>query len=343
VKRLRSERERGMALLTTLMLVAVMSAMAVAVLDDVRFGLRRTANADSVGQAQWYALGAEELARTRLAGLAQATPERRAALIREMDGRPFAFPIEGGMIRGRLEDAQRCFNLNSLVSGVSGGDLWLPDPAAVGRLGLLITAVGSPQNEAQAVARAAVDWIDTDLDRSGAEDEAYARRTVSYRTAEQPFAEASELRAVQGVTPALYARLRPHVCALPPPPQGAQAAPVNVNTLRPEDAVLLATLLGGRVSAADAERVIASRPAAGWRSEADFRAHPLLADLQARTDAAAAADGEAGAAAPFGVETRFFALSAEVDYNGAEVVMSALFELEGDAVKLRARRWTVEE
>ena len=63
-------REEGAALLTVLLLVAVMSALAVAVLDDIRFGLKRTANAETVGQAQWYALGAETVARARLARLA---------------------------------------------------------------------------------------------------------------------------------------------------------------------------------------------------------------------------------------------------------------------------------
>ena len=67
---MRRRREEGAALLTVLLLVAVMSALAVGVLDDIRFGLKRTANAETIGQAQWYALGAETVARARLARLA---------------------------------------------------------------------------------------------------------------------------------------------------------------------------------------------------------------------------------------------------------------------------------
>ncbi len=40
--------EEGAALLTVLLLVAVMSAMAVGVIDDIRFGLRRTANGEAI-------------------------------------------------------------------------------------------------------------------------------------------------------------------------------------------------------------------------------------------------------------------------------------------------------
>ena len=54
----RRPHEEGVALMTVLLLVAVMSTLAVGILDDIRFSLRRTENARNVGQAQWYALGA---------------------------------------------------------------------------------------------------------------------------------------------------------------------------------------------------------------------------------------------------------------------------------------------
>ena len=44
MRRLRGSRE-GLALLTVLLLVAVMAVVAVAILDDVRFSVRRTTNA----------------------------------------------------------------------------------------------------------------------------------------------------------------------------------------------------------------------------------------------------------------------------------------------------------
>ena len=50
MKAIRPERA-GMALLTVLLLVAVMAVVAVAVLDDVRFSVRRTTNAEAGAQA----------------------------------------------------------------------------------------------------------------------------------------------------------------------------------------------------------------------------------------------------------------------------------------------------
>src|SRR3546814_2109829 len=59
---LKGKGQKGVALLTVLLLVAVMSVLVMGMLDDIRFGLRRTSNAQAMAQAQWYALGAESLA-----------------------------------------------------------------------------------------------------------------------------------------------------------------------------------------------------------------------------------------------------------------------------------------
>lgn len=115
MRRGRTSRE-GMALLTVLLLVAVMAAVAVVLLDDVRFSVRRTTNADVQAQAQWYAAGAESLARRQIADLIKADP-LRTPLEPRWNGRLLNFPIEEGAIRAVVTDGQACFNLNSLVYG----------------------------------------------------------------------------------------------------------------------------------------------------------------------------------------------------------------------------------
>ena len=51
-----------MVLLMVLLLVGVMAAIAVLVLDDVRFTTRRVRNVEAASMAQWYAISAERLA-----------------------------------------------------------------------------------------------------------------------------------------------------------------------------------------------------------------------------------------------------------------------------------------
>lgn len=260
-----SDNREGMALLTVLLLVAVMAVVAVAVLDDVRFSVRRATNAETQAQAQWYASGAEALARRQVARLL-ATGPARTPLEPAWSGRRLSFPIDDGSISAVVTDGQACFNLNSLVEGV-GEDL-LARPPGQAQFLALGRAVGAPDSRMRAVADALTDWLDADnVSRPlGAEDGAYAGLATPYRTGGVMLAEVSELRAVRGVDDDLYRRLRPYVCALPT----SRLSPLNVNTLTPEQAPLLMMLTDNALGPESASAVIARRPRSGWTDPAAF-------------------------------------------------------------------------
>lgn len=319
----------GMALLTVLLLVAVMSVVAVAVLDDVRFSVRRTTNAEIQAQAQWYASGAEALARRQIARLMAAGPGR-TPLEPEWNGRRLSFPIEGGAISAVVADGQACFNLNSLVEGV-GEDL-LARPRGAAQFLALGRAVGAPDSRMRAVADALTDWLDADgVSRPlGAEDGAYAGLATPYRTGGVMLAEVSELRAVKGVDPDLYRRLRPFVCALPT----SRLSPINVNTLTPAQAPLLMMLTDNALGPASARAVIARRPPGGWADPAAFWAQPALAALPIPEEVRDQVT----------VLTRYFDLRIDVDYGGGRAVRTALLHAQPDgAVRTVIQRWTPEE
>lgn len=327
-------RQRGVALLTVLLLVAVMTLLVVAMLDDIRFGLRRAGNAQTVSQAQWYALGTETLAQVQIRRLTERDGVR-TTLAGGWNGRPFLFPIGDGqhpqgMIRARVSDGTACFNLNSVVEGAV--EQWRRRTIGVEQYLALLQALAFPRSQAQALVDALVDWIDSDQERSaaGAEDPVYAARTPAYRTAGSLLGEVSELRAIAGYDRDAYARLRPHVCALPV----ADLSPVNVNTLGAEDAVILSMLTGNAVAPGTARRILAARPADGWQDPAAFWSQPALA-------LAAVPDPVLQQVA---LRTRYFELQTEVEYGGAEVVLSALLEQDAvGTVRQVARRWTVLE
>src|SRR3546814_17930432 len=71
---------------------------------------------------------------------------------------------------------------------------------------------------------------------------------------------------MRGVTPSIYATLRPWICALPT----SDLSPINVNTLRPDQAPLIAMLAPEQLSIGDARRAIAARPLRGYDTVADF-------------------------------------------------------------------------
>jgi len=323
----RRKNREGMALLTVLLLVAVMAAVAAAVLDDVRFSVRRTTNAERQAQAQWYAAGAERLARREIARLAAIDPAL-TPMRPPWNGRRLNFPVEGGSIAAALSDGQACFNLNSVVQGI-GEDL-TARPEGIAQLVALGRAIGAPESRMRAVADALVDWMDADAETRplGAEDGAYAGLAEPYRTAGVLLVEVSELRAVKGIDAELYRRLRPWVCALPT----SRPAALNVNNLKPEQAPLLVMVSDGALGAADARRLVERRPAGGWRDVASFLSDPAASKLPP------------GADEQLTVATRFFNLRIDVDHGGLRTVRTALLYAppEGPARTI-IQRWTPDE
>lgn len=324
-----SPGREGMALLTVLLLVAVMAVVCVAILDDVRYSVRRATNAEMQSQAQWYAAGAETLARAQISRMLKADPVR-TPLEPEWNGRAVSLPIDGGTLTATLADGQACFNLNSLVLGV-GEDL-TARPLGAAQFVALGRAVGVADSRMLAMADALTDWLDADTAARplGAEDGAYAGLAQPYRTGGVLLAEVSELRAIRGVDAATYRRLRPYLCALP----NSGLSPLNVNTLTPEQAPLLTMLTGGALSVERARRVIAGRPAAGWPDTAAFWAQPALDGLEL----------DAEARGQITVLTRFFDLRVDVELGGSRAVRTALLEVGVDGrVRTVIQRWIPEE
>lgn len=320
--------QRGVALLTVLLLVAIMTVLLMGMLDDIRFGVHRAGNAHAMAQAQRYAIGAEDVAMAQIRRM-DRLGGGRTTLAGGWDGKVMTFPVEHGAISARLYDAGNCFNLNSVVEGAT--EQWQRRELGVRQYLALLDEVGIDGQRAQVLADSLVDWIDSDQARNplGAEDASYGTRRPAYRTGGTLLAEVTELRAIEGYDAATYARLRPHVCALP---ENA-LSPLNPNTLQEEDAPLLAMLTLGAVQGAAARRAIAGRPHAGWTDLAAFWRAPALAD------AALPAEVKTQPA----LRTRYFGLDSRIEYDSAQLVLSALIRNDTGSPRLVARRLTREE
>ncbi|MBB3812527.1 general secretion pathway protein K [Xanthomonas arboricola] len=322
-------QQRGVALLTVLLLVAVMTLLMVAVLDDLRFGLRRTGNGEAMTQAQWYALGTETVARARLQALARRDP-MRTTLEGGWNDQPIIFPLDDGTVSVRLRDRGGCFNLNSVVAGAP--EQWQRSDDGAGQYRALLDVLGIAPQQAQALTDALVDWIDSDSQpgAQGAEDAHYLQLAVPRRTGATLLAGVGELRAIAGYTPQVIAQLRPYVCALPE----ARLSPININTLRLQDAPVLVALTEGVLELPAARRVIAARPAAGWRDVRTFLSQPAL--IQAEPSNAVLEQ--------IALRTSYFSLYSQVDHAGAQVMLDALLQQDpAGRVRLVARQWSSDE
>lgn len=320
------QRERGAALLAVLLLVAVTGAIAAAALESLRLSRAVAANAAALDQARAHADGVEQLVLLTIDDAIARSPER-TTLEGGWNGAVRRMPMPGGAIaEARLRDGGNCFNVNSVVEGEPQGAL-IRRPSGVAEFMGLIMAVGAGEGDARRIAEAAADWVDSDTipGPGGAEDEAYAGGQDPYRTANSLFAEPGELRAVAGMTPELYRRLSPWLCALPV----SDLSPIDLNTLSPDQAPLLAMLAPGQLSLDKARAVLAARPAGGWGSQVEFW----------RLDAMR------GLAVPLDIQlqpqlrTRWFALDVRVQLGESEYDESALVDARVRPSRVVSRRW----
>ena len=316
--------ERGAALLTVLMLVAIIAVMAGAALEKLRLSTRLAGNAAAGEQARAYALAAETLATTRIGAMLEASP-KRVTLQGDWSGRPFGMPLPGGgFATARVRDGGNCFNLNSLVSGRAGA--YVTDPLMRPQFVRLMRLLDVPVQVAEQIAAGTADWIDSDQAQQamGAEDAAYLNRETPYRTADTLMSDPSEIRAVAGMTPQIYATLKPWICTLPI----AQAAPINVNTLLPEQAPILAMLFPDTMSIAGARQMILQRPPQGVGSTDVFF---KSAALQGNANA----DGERGTA----IVSKWFTLQIDATIGTTVLQEHALIDATTLPARLVSRQW----
>ena len=318
--------ERGAALLAVLLLVSVMGALTATALERLSLSVALAANNSALDQARAFAVGVESLLALRADDVIAQSPER-TTLAGGWNGQTRQIPMPGGGVaHATLRDGGNCFNINSVAEGVPPNPL-LPRAAGTGQFAALLRVLEVPEGPARQIAEAAGDWVDSDgnPNREGAEDQAYAGGERPYRPGNTLFAEVSELRALAGVTPEIYDRVRPWLCALPTTDLSA----INVNTLTPDQAPLLAMLAPEQIPVAAARQVIAQRPAAGWGSLTDFYSERPLTAVQLPLDVQLQPQ----------LRTRWFALDLRVELRGAELIETALVDARIAPARVVVRRW----
>ncbi len=203
------QRIHGVALVVALLVVALATILVAALLDRGELALARTRNALRAEQADAYAQGLEDYAVQVL-----MLPRNGA----DTATSPWAQPmppqvVPGGVVTASMRDLDGCFNLNNLSPDSRAKVDWQPVFAR------LLAALGVDAR----VQTAVEDWLDP-AKADSADATAYLAQAVPYRPRGAQFAHVSELRLVRGIDGATYARLAPHVCALP------AGTKINVNT-----------------------------------------------------------------------------------------------------------------
>jgi general secretion pathway protein K len=225
-----TRRQRGVALITAVLIVALATILAVDVGFNGYLDQRRSATAFALDQGFEVALGGEAWAADALR--LDMMQSSQTDDFTEAWATPIPpIPIEGGEFQGQLEDMQGRFNINSLV--MLEGGAFKTDPAAVERFQHLLRLLNLEEKWATYIA----DWLDSDIEANfpGAEDPTYTGLSPPYRTANMPITRTSELLALPEFGLERYQKLEPFITALP------LGTSINVCTASPE---LLDALIG---------------------------------------------------------------------------------------------------
>lgn len=213
--------QRGIALITAVLVVSLAVIAATAVLSASNLAIHRANSLQDTEKAWWFATGVEAWIRTILQRDAK---NNRIDALNDVWAQPVDFlPVEQGFLRGQVIDAQGRFNLNNFATTQ-------PQRFALYTLRFerLFEELELDTYLAKPLAQAIRDWTDADqtpTPNDGAEDTEYLRLTPPYRTADRLMSSVTELMAIRGMTKEIYVRLLPYVAALP-----AVDTPINVNT-----------------------------------------------------------------------------------------------------------------
>ncbi len=298
-------RERGVALIAAVLVVALAAVLIASMLDRGEATLARTRNLLRAEQGWELMRGMEAWASTVLIqdlNLSPGMDSRDDIWAQELP--PIELP--GVRIFGVMQERNGCFNLNSLHP--EGND----DSLAIARFERLLRALKLDP----VIADQALDWIDADtIPRShGAEDSTLLSARPPTRAANQPFVHISELRLLPAVTPEVYAVLAANVCALP------TASPINLNFASPA----LWMSLSESITPSMAERLTRDGRASYDSLEAVEQELTQLGLTQVPL-------------AGYGVSSEWFLLEANIVADGIPFSYSSLLHRQPEGVHVTAR------
>ena len=243
-------RQRGVALITAMLIVALVGSVAINIAWENALDLRRTMTLLYRDQAVHVALGAENWVQQILRDdLADSNTDHLGEIwASDLPGLPVESDVVQGELFGSIEDLQGRFNINNLVD--QNGEV---DQLSLEQFQRLLIVLDLDPR----FAGIAADWIDTNREPAfpdGAEDAIYTGLLPAYRAANVSLTNATELAALEGMDPQTLEVLLPHVVALP----GRTA--INVNTATPE----VLQSLDENLSSSDVEGLISDRAEGGF-------------------------------------------------------------------------------
>lgn len=216
--------QRGVALLATLLAIALMTLIVMDFMTSSALGYLSAANQANQLRAEYLARSAVNVGLALLAQDSRQDAMMKTPFDSLADVWATPFPpisINGGKVSLGITDEASKFDINQIIN-MNGQ----ANNAAVERLVRLFTILGvNPQ-----IVPAIIDWIDrdsVDTPNGGAEADFYLRLTPPYEPRNGPMPTIGDLRMVRGIDDATFMKLRNYLTVMP-------EIRVNANTASPE-------------------------------------------------------------------------------------------------------------
>jgi len=309
--------QKGVALITVMLIVALIAILATQMTARLQLQMQRTNNVGSNQQAYWYAMGAEAFAKSVLKQSLEEN-ENVTSLGQIWAQGENTFPVDFGEITGEITDLHSCFNLNALrTQEEENGQTATKSVArkAFEELLLALNIEGVGDFEAESMADALTDWLDANDSISssgGAEDNDYAAKEFPYLAANNYLASLAELRIIEHFTVDVINKLKDYTCVLP----NTNTNQVNINTIAQDKPEILVGMLG--ISQNEASQVLSNREDEGFENVDDFFA---LKELEK-------AKISAEQKAQFAVKSEYFKLKTTASFNNSYFAMSTIMKVE---------------
>ena len=231
VRRRPARYQRGIALLATMLAVALMTLLVVEFTTSAALGYRSAANQADELRAYYLArsgiqVGVAILEQSALANLAQGNAQAGSARYDSLNqpwARPMPpIPVDGGLVAESRVDEDRKINVNLYLNSKTHqpDPIWAP---------IIVRLLGNLQISPDLLP-ILTDWLDPDSIESegGAEADYYLRLAPPYEPRNAPIPTIYDLRVLKGMDDATFFKLSRYLTAV------TAQGKVNINTASPE-------------------------------------------------------------------------------------------------------------
>lgn len=253
-------KERGVILITVLLIVLVLSAIAMSIGNNFLLAFKRSIYQDLQANSFELFKNIESISIQRIEEknrFGSQALTKDDSLFKDA----FYFELPNGQLYAQISDASNCLNINSVVS--LSNKNYVQNPKGMAALKKYLMFKEFDERDIDSLIDQMIDWIDIDNQprQGGLEDYFYTGplHTPQQYTSKRLFYDLSELKNLPAFRNFNWDDVSNYLCSIPL----SGNSKVNINTLNMEDSELLSSLLPN-ATVKDAEAIIASIPQEGF-------------------------------------------------------------------------------